>query len=253
MDAYADPARYEAAMRAYESDIPFYRSLAERATGTVVDLCCGTGRLTLPVAEVATRVIGIDHSPAMLAVARARGGVGVEWVLADCRKFSLGEKADLIFCGFNSFQHFLNGESQRAVLECVREHLRPGGIFALDVPNPTDAFLRRYEASPFRNLKGWAKRRLGAWVPGGLGHQVGHYDRKRSMVKMDWFRFGTQTRHTRMRCRWFTPEELDALFGSAGFQVEARYGGFAGEPFGRGSLVQVIICRARGPVGGLGG
>ncbi len=68
-DAWADD--YDAWSAEMTEDIPFYVELAREADGPVVELAVGSGRVAIPVArETGRRVLGIDSSPAMLAVAR---------------------------------------------------------------------------------------------------------------------------------------------------------------------------------------
>src|SRR4051795_10340467 len=78
-------------------DVPFYVELAREAEGPLVELAVGNGRVAIPVArETGRRVLGIDSSPAMLALARANSeAAGVELDLreGDMRDLALDEPA----------------------------------------------------------------------------------------------------------------------------------------------------------------
>ena len=64
---------YDAMAADMTDDVPFYVELAREAQEPVVELAVGSGRVAIPIArETGKRVIGIDGSPAMLAVARER-------------------------------------------------------------------------------------------------------------------------------------------------------------------------------------
>ena len=78
-------------------DVGFYVELAREADGPIVELAVGTGRVAVPIArETGMPVIGIDCSPAMLALARERcAGLPLELRLGDMREFELDEPADL--------------------------------------------------------------------------------------------------------------------------------------------------------------
>lgn len=143
---------YEVFSKVYDSyttetgDIPFYRALAEESGGPVLELACGTGRITRPLARDGLEVWALDFSAPMLErarrrLARAKPAVRdrVRFVEGDMRNFNLGRRFPLAILAYSSFLHLLDPESQLDCLACVRRHLLPGGRFALDV----------VEASPY--------------------------------------------------------------------------------------------------------
>jgi ubiquinone/menaquinone biosynthesis C-methylase UbiE len=93
---YRDGRHYDELNRSLPlADAPFYMEEAERARGSVLELACGTGRLTIPIAQNGVEIVGLDQSASMLAYARNKAddaGVGgkIAWVEADCRsKFAV--------------------------------------------------------------------------------------------------------------------------------------------------------------------
>jgi SAM-dependent methyltransferase len=119
-------------------DVAFYVELAKQAAArgeAVLELGCGTGRVTIPIAQAGVEVVGLDNAPAMLDVARrkaAAAGVDVRWVTADMRTFRLEQRFGLVIIPFRSFLHMLTDADQQACLSRVYEHLLPGGRFALN-------------------------------------------------------------------------------------------------------------------------
>jgi SAM-dependent methyltransferase len=115
-------------------DVPFYVELAREADGPIVELAVGTGRVVIPVArETGKRVLGIDSSRAMLAVARERvaeTGVDVELREGDMRDFEADEPAALVYCPFRALLHLPTWHDRRRVFEHIAAALRPGGRFA---------------------------------------------------------------------------------------------------------------------------
>ncbi len=104
---------------------------------SVLDLGCGTGRLAAALAAGGRSVVGVEPAVAMLEVARRRsGGEGVAWVEADAREVRLGRCFDAVLLTGHTFQVFLTGADQRAVLRTVAAHLGPEGRFVLDTRNP---------------------------------------------------------------------------------------------------------------------
>jgi SAM-dependent methyltransferase len=132
---------YDIETRDIVDDLPFWVSLARRTGGPVLEVACGTGRVFAPLAEAGFDVVGVDISPAMLAVARDRIadrciGQSVELIEADALELNLGRRFPLAIIALNSFGHFYEpGDPERA-LDRLSEHLLPGGLLALDLPNP---------------------------------------------------------------------------------------------------------------------
>jgi len=151
---YRDGRVYDAMNRAMTSDLAFYLSEAKAAKGSILELACGTGRLTIPIAQGGVEIVGLDSSPSMLSHARAKAeaaNVRVEWVEADCRNFELGRKFALIFLPFNSMQHLHEHSSLEALFRCVRTHLAEKGRLRcarwIEVARPMTR-TRRHSARP---------------------------------------------------------------------------------------------------------
>src|SRR5215475_15444147 len=161
---YRDGRHYDALNSFLVADIPFYVEEAKRAAGLksknphspaegagrvghpVLELACGTGRLTIPIAQNGVEIVGLDLSPSMLSHARTKAeaaGVQIQFVEGDCRSFDLGRKFGLIFMAFNSLQHLHDYASLAALFANVRRHLFEGGRFVFDVFNPKIEILAR--------------------------------------------------------------------------------------------------------------
>jgi SAM-dependent methyltransferase len=143
---YFDGRHYDQRYRDLTQDIPFWLKQARRYGDPILELACGTGRVTLPLARGGFQVTGIDISDSMLAQARRKAsqeGLSVEWVKADIRDFELGERFSLVIFPANTLCHLLESEDLEACLSCVRKHLNGEGRFILDVFNPRlDILLR---------------------------------------------------------------------------------------------------------------
>ncbi len=113
-------------------ELNFYLELAleaARAGAEVLEIGCGTGRIALRSAQADVRVVGLDLSPSMLALAREKSGNldGARWIEGDMRSFDLGRQFPLILIPGHSFLHLLTAEDQLASLRCILRHLRPAG------------------------------------------------------------------------------------------------------------------------------
>src|SRR5258708_2504579 len=71
-DEYAPFDDWENAQTLGRPDVPFWRRVAAACGGPVLELGCGTGRVSLPLARAGVNLVGIDRSAPMLARARTR-------------------------------------------------------------------------------------------------------------------------------------------------------------------------------------
>ncbi|HEY8489913.1 MAG TPA: class I SAM-dependent methyltransferase [Dehalococcoidia bacterium] len=131
-------ARYDREERGVPGDVAFYVGLARRAEPPVLELGCGTGRVTVAIARAGVPAVGLDLSEPMLRRARRRaaGVRNVRWVLGDMREFRLPERFGLVVVPHRSFQHLLTAGDLLATLQRVHQHLRPGGRLAFNLFNP---------------------------------------------------------------------------------------------------------------------
>ena len=221
--------RYDEWAAAMTADVAFYVRLAEEAAGSssgaLVELAVGNGRVAIPVARATgRRVIGIDTSPAMLEQARERAteaGVDLELRLADMRDLGLDEPAALVYCPFRALLHLPTWADRRTVFERVAESLRPGGRFAWN------AFAFDHRVAT--RLDGVHEETP---VPHTVRYAVGP---NRVDIELD--------DGARSSLWWATRNEWLGLLDVAGLQLEALYGGFAGEPFDDASSEYVFVAR----------
>ena len=195
-------------------DVPFYVELARETEGPLVELAVGNGRVAIPVArETGRHVLGIDASPAMLAQARARAdeaGVDLELRQGDMRELELEEPAGLIYVPFRSLLHLPTWADRRRVFERVHASLRPGGRFAWN------AFVFDPRI---------AVRVDGEWQEqNGIRHRI---DQFKHDNRLDI----TLESGDAISLWWLNRSEWEGLIETAGFEVEALYGGFQRQPF----------------------
>jgi SAM-dependent methyltransferase len=117
----------------YAADLSLWDELAGPAPRDVLDLGCGTGRVTIRLARHGHRVTGLDLEPAFLdeTMRRARAWrVDIETVVEDARSFDLGREFDLVLAPMQLVQLFRGSEERLEMLRAAARHLRPGGLFA---------------------------------------------------------------------------------------------------------------------------
>lgn len=242
-----DGKRYDAHYGGFTDDVPFYLSKIKKYGEPVLELACGTGRITIPIAEKGIEITGLDISDSMLAQARKNSnekGADVEWVKADCRDFKLEKRFNLIFFPINSICHLLDIESIESCFRCVSRHLKSSGRFVISVFNPRlDILIRdpskRYPVAKYPD-------------PDGKGTVVitenNVYDKAAQINRIKWyFKIGKRKREIveNLDLRIFYPQELDALLKYNGFRIESKFGDYKGKPFTSKSPMQVIISSKR--------
>ncbi len=239
---YGVPQDYEALWGADGSDEAWYVGLAA-AGDAVLDLGCGTGRLSLALARQGAQVCGVDASAAMLALARQRAsaaGLAITWVQGDWLHLDLDRRFDLAILPYNGLQHLLDLDEIRAFLKTVREHLGPQGRFALDLHLPQAALLAR-------DPEEWFGVEEGPVSPSGwrvLAEQS-RWNAVAQVLTQRWRMGGPQgqDRLIELPLRQYFPVELRALLEGAGFKLLAHVGGFQGQDLAPGCLRQVLLAR----------
>jgi SAM-dependent methyltransferase len=98
-----------------------------RPAGTVLDIGCGMAEpIARYVIEAGFTVVGLDSSPSMIAMCRARFPAS-EWIVGDMRQLALGRRFDGLL-GWDSFFH-LNIQDQRPLFARFGEHAASGAPF----------------------------------------------------------------------------------------------------------------------------
>ena len=141
-------ARYYDTYVTVDFDVPYFRGKALETEGPVLELMCGTGRISLPLIEAGADFCGVDLSPAFTAVLRAKlddRGLSARIVTGDVRTLDLGQDYGLVFIGFNAFAELLGEADQRAALRAVARHLAPGGRAIVTLHNPAIRRLTLHE------------------------------------------------------------------------------------------------------------
>jgi SAM-dependent methyltransferase len=125
----------------YTADLSFWRALARKRGGPVLDVGAGTGRTTLALAREGHAVTAIDLEDELLEQLRARAGdLDVRTLVADARSFSLGTDFALGIVPMQTIQLLGGATARIAFLECALAHLRPGGILAIAIADELELF-----------------------------------------------------------------------------------------------------------------
>jgi SAM-dependent methyltransferase len=240
-------ADYDAILTRRDHDIDFYVARATEASGPVLEVACGTGRLTLPMARHGAEVHALDASPAMLSWLRAKladePDLQVSVHEADMQAFDLDVSFGRVLVPFHAFTHLLDCESQVAALRAFHRHLRPNGRLVLDLP------ARRYDRMAQESAL--SVSRPAEYLADGrrltLCEQVYYLDDDRRVVidldvtvESPGYNIRRATR--RLVTRFVPHHEMEMLLRLTGFRIEAAYGGFDGRPYAHGCSELIFVA-----------
>ena len=256
-DDYAPFYDWENAQTLGRRDIPFWQRLAASVDGPILELGCGTGRVTFPLARDGARIIGIDRSQAMLARAaarqrRMRKKSSVRLVRGDIRHLPFPDRSfPLVMAPYGILQSLLRERDLAATLEAVSRVLKRGAVFGLelvaDLPS-WDEYKKRV------SLRG--KRAGGARV--SLIESVRQDRAKRLTIFEQEFvethstrsarsgqpRRGQRSRRTfTLTFRTLSVAQMVKRLEKAGFEVSALLGDYQGGPWDPRAEVWIILAR----------
>lgn len=139
---YAGPlARLYDTLHADDNDENFWIGMARASkdVGPVLELGCGTGRLTVPLAKSGLEIHGIDASGDMLDIVNEKLAAEPEEVQervnlyrASFDTFELSHRYGLVFFSSDTFRHLVGTDVQLAALARIKRHLAPGGRLVID-------------------------------------------------------------------------------------------------------------------------
>jgi SAM-dependent methyltransferase len=225
-------AFYDPWSRSVTEDVGFYVDAAVESGGPVVELAVGTGRIAVPIARAGIRVIGVDSSPGMLAVAQAaadEAGVAalVDLRAGDLREPPVPERVPLVICPFRSLLHMETEEEKLRALRAARGLLEAGGRFVFDVFAPSREDIEETDGR-------WLERESGIW-------ERADWDQGSRTLRLS---VRSEDTETSFGLHWLSAPEWLRLLDEARLEVEELHGWFDGRPY-VDEEDMVFVTRAR--------
>lgn len=230
-------------LNTFLSDLPFYKKwLPKNKEAKILELCCGSGRLTIPIAKE-YNICGVDNSSSMLERAKLKAhkeGVEIEFIESDIRTLNLPHKYDLILIPFNSIHHLYQNQDLFDTLNVVKKHLKDDGLFLLDCFNPNIHYIVEAEKglNKIAEYTTYDGRRV-------VIKQIMKYENKTQMNRIKWHYFINDQFHSvqNLDMRMYFPEELDTYLKWLGFRIIHKFGNFDEDAFNDKSDKQIFVCK----------
>ncbi|MGB9035690.1 MAG: class I SAM-dependent methyltransferase [Paeniglutamicibacter sp.] len=216
----------------------FFAFIDEQPRSRVLDLGCGTGRLTIALARAGHRVTGLDPHAGSLAAARTKPGAqAVDWIDGTSAQLPPGTSFDAVLMSSHVAQAIDDDDEWQRTLADIRSALRPGGRLVFDSRDP--------------RARAWER-----WTPGSTRSQytladgtgvhlwIDAQERERGLVAITEHRLlADGNREFEDAVLAFRSEEqLRTALAAADLQVDAVFGGWHREPVGRGAGELIVVA-----------
>lgn len=212
--------------------------LGIRAGDTVLDQCCGIGRLSIPLAKRGVRVIGVDQAARYIEIAHERSrDLPCEFHVADAAEFVAPRACDAAINWFTSFGYSHDDRWNARMLERAHESLRIGGRIALDYVN-VPRVLAEFRNSMVDRIATADGELLLIQEP-SIEFRSGMMHGTWTLIRPSGSR---EVRHVENRA--YMPHELVGLFECAGF-AEIELFDADGSPYKRDSRRCVVVGTKR--------
>jgi SAM-dependent methyltransferase len=247
---------YDLHVPGWPGEVDFYRKLVAQSplkSHGVLEIACGTGRITLRLAQEGIDMTGLDISPELLEVARGKsmGMLNVQWVLGDMRAFDIGKKFGFAIIPGHSFQFMITPNEQASCLEQIKRHLVADGLLVIHLDHQDFRWLAGlldrkepvFEKDPvlthpttnqkFRLAYAWALEP----------------STQTATVDLKWEEIGEngdviqvwEMEPMRLHCVFRF--EMEHLLRQVGFSIEVVYGDFFKNELGDGSKDMIWLAR----------
>ena len=220
-------------------NVDFWLEQAKRVDGPILELGCGTGKLSIPLAEAGFDVTGLDYSKSLLSFA-SKKNPDVSWNFADMRDFKLEKRFAMIMLPSNNLGHLHSVDDFRNCTRCVREHLLPSGRFIIDVFVPNlNLLIEKPDVEHILSEYDHPDGKGRVTVYARSEYEPSTQIRKTSTIaKLP----GEPDQTGSLDLKMYFPRELEALLMYNGFNVIERFGGHSGEDFNDKSPFQILVC-----------
>lgn len=251
LEEYDDPISYDLENNAYVGELPLLMQWASEKKGPIIDLACGTGRLTIPLASKGYELIGVDLHTGMLKQAQRKArelDLQIEWVEQDCTQLNLDVKSPLVYMVGNSIQHFHTNESQNQLLSSIHNHLLENGVFIFGTRFPSSEELLQPNTEEYWKtyIDTNSNEEVDVYTISNYDalSQIQHYTTIRRFKNANGEVINEK--RTNISLRYTYPKEMERLLAENRFDVVQVYKDWKGTPIDNESYEMIYVCRKVG-------
>ena len=243
---YEQPNLYDDIMWWKKDDIEFWRHIIKKTRAKkILELCCGTGRLSIPLINDGIDYYGIDSSISFtnhLKDKLLKNNYDSNKIICeDIKNFKINQSFDLIFIGFNSLAHLLQDKDALACFQSVINHMHDKSIFGIDIFVPSPLFLYR-DSTEKINIMDFVDSKNNEKL-----HilESTNYDFNTEINHIHWdflnndginkFSYGFDM-------RMFFPDTLNKLLIDSNYSIQQFYGNYDFSDFHEHSDKQIYLC-----------
>ena len=225
-----------------KNDMEFWANIiSENPPKSVLELACGTGRLTNLFVRENIHYTGIDIVPNFIQTANAKVQPDshlASFIQGDITKFNLNKKFDLIFIAFNSFLHLLTNDDIVNCLSRVKNHMHSKSRFVIDIFIPHPLFLykpKNYKSLVLEFIDSNTNKRV-------YVNEINNYDPETEINKITWF-FSTKDKpdydKKSFSMRMLFPSTMNQILIEQGFEICNQWGDYNNSKLNEESKLQI--------------
>ena len=244
---YNNPKLYDDIMWWKKDDIDFWLSIIKRKKSIkILELCCGTGRIGLPLINAGLDYYGIDLSENFIKHFKSKitdSNYNLNHIItADARTFNLNQTFDFIFIGFNSLAHFLTNKDIKDCLSVIKNHMHSKTIFAIDIFVPEVSFLyrdddKKIDIMDFMDSTYNEKMHILESINYNSSTEINH-------ISWQFINTNDVTRFDyEFDMRMYFPDTLNRMLTDCGYHINNLYGDYHGNKFDENSEKQIYFCK----------
>ena len=245
-EIYTNPQLYNDIMWWKKDDIKFWENLINATKSKkILELCCGTGRIGLPLIESGLDYYGIDSSDVFINFFKKKTNKikydSSKIICDDIRNFNIDKSFDLIFIGFNSLAHLLKNQDLLDTLKAIKLHMNSNTIFAIDIFVPDSSFLYRVpkdEIDIMDFIDSSNNQKLTIF-------ESTNYNTLTEINHINW-NFIDKDNNSKFNYKfdmrmWF-PDTLNRILTDCNYNIQQFYGDYDHNNFNEKSEKQIYLC-----------
>ncbi len=241
---YNHPQLYDDIMWWKKDDVDFWIKIIEKfKSKSILELCCGTGRIGLQLINKKIDYKGIDNSAKFINFFKKK--VNKEYAenisCQDIRNFNLNQKFDLIFIGFNSLAHLLSNQNFNETLDKIKIHMHSKSLFIIDMFVPHPNFLYR-EKNDKMNIMDFIDSNSNEKI---TIYESIEYDCENEINSIYWEFFNSKNKKIydyNFKMRMYFPDTINRILIENNMDIIGFYGDYNLSYFNENSQKQIYIC-----------